>query len=382
MDGIRARRSSISSISPSATQVRETKAPAVHTHHETKRAHVEPPLPTNGAKQVALGGGLAPPVLGRALDAAVASLEAIRARTAPANAEELVDAYAGIGRVTSTAQAVLRSALDALDAKTGGGPAKPATPFEHVKARAFQLLRDVGAAFAALEPSFARIVHGGGGWPRQPLQRSADRGDGRPLFVYANTFKKPVPLALDEQKREYASRVDKFAKTGGTFESIITATKDTFIALPHLQPYDYVLNEDGTLRMFPTNDLDEGAPKPGHSLLAEGNATYTGINALLAGELWVVKDTAGDVEAVLIANNSGHFKPEYEDLANSLPWLEKLGIPREKVVLFGGPNNLPSMFAEMEERCGLTNLAARLPPPPDVVLDELATVKSALSVRL
>lgn len=375
MDGIRSKRPSI------AKQVRETKAPVVHTR-ETRSAHAEAPLPTNGAKQVALGGGLAPSVLGRALDAAVASLAAIRARTAPTNAEELVDAYAGIGRATSTAQAVLRSALDALDAKTGGGPAKPATPFEHVKARAFQLLRDVGAAFAALEPSFGRIVHGGGGWPRQPLQRSSDRGDGRPLFVYANTFKKPAPLTLDEQKREYASRVEKFAQTGGTFESVIEATKDTFATLPHLQPYDYVLNEDGTLRMFPTNDLDEGAPKPGHSLLAEGNATYTRKNALLAGELWVVKDSAGDVEAVLIANNSGHFKPEYPDLANALPWLQKLGIPRDKVVLFGGPNNLPSMFAEMEERCGLTNLAARLPPPPDVVLDELATTKSSLSVRL
>jgi hypothetical protein len=248
--------------------------------------------------------------------------------------------------------------------------------------RAFQLLRDVGAAFAALEPSFARIVHGGGGWPRQPIERTKDRGDGRPLFVYANTFKKPTPLSVEEQTREYASRVEKFEQSGGTFESIIIASKDTFATLPHLQPYDYVLNEDGTLRMFPTNDLDEGLPKPGHSLLAEGNATYTGKNALLAGELWVVKDSAGDVEAVLIANNSGHFKPEYDDLANSLPWLEKLGIPREKVVLFGGPNNLPSMFAEMEERCGLKDLAARLPAPPDVVLEELATVKSSLSVRL
>lgn len=365
-----------------AKLARATQAPVERKPPTTKGAPMEAPLPSRSSPPVTLRGGLAPSVLGRALDGAGAALEALRARAAPTNASELVDVYAGIGRATSTAQAVLRSALDALDAQTGGGVAKPATPFEHVKARAFQLLRDVGAAFAALEPSFGRIVHGGGGWPRQPVQRSADRGDGRPLFVYANTFKKPGPLSLDEQKREYAARVEKFAQVGGTFESIITATKDTFATLPHLQPYDYVLNEDGTLRMFPTNDLDEGAPKPGHSLLAEGNATYTGKNALLAGELWVVKDSAGDVEAVLIANNSGHFKPEYGDLANSLPWLEKLGVPREKVVLFGGPNNLPSMFAEMEERCGLTGLASRLPAPPDVVLDELAVKKSALSIRL
>ena len=28
--------------------------------------------------------------------------------------------------------------------------------------------------------------------------------------------------------------------------------------------------------------------------------------------------------------------------------LEQVGVPREKVVLFGGPNNLPAMFAEMD----------------------------------
>lgn len=322
----------------------------------------------------------------RALDVARRELDAVRAKATPTTPSELVDHYAAIGRATATAQAALRGALDALDALDAhgahGAHGSHGAPFEHVKARAFELLRDAGAAFAALEPSFGPIVHGGSGWPRQPVERKADRGDGRPLFAYKNTFKKPTPISVDEQRREYDARVAKFTSTGGKFEDIIVATSSTFARLDHLQPYDYVLNEDGTLRLFPTNDLDDNAPKPGHSLLAEGGPNYTGKNALLAGEIWVLKDSAGDVEAVLVANNSGHFKPEYPDLANAIPHLARLGIPPEKVVLFGGPNNLPSMFAEMEERCGLTNLAARLPPPPDAILDELQATKSVLSVRL
>lgn len=356
-------------------------AVGVPAHKQTQAR--EPTRRVDDGGAVRLAGGLAPALLGRALDAAAATLTAVRSRKEPANASELVDAYAGIGRSVAVAQAVLLSSLDALDAKTGGGVAKPSAPFEHLRARAFAMLREAGVAFDALEGAFANIVHGGNGWARQPVERAADRGDGRPLYAYRNTFKKNAPLGDVEQRAEYATRVDNFARSGGKFEDIIVADRATFAELEGYVAYDYVLVESGTLRLFATNDLDPNAPKPGHSLLAEGSATYTATNALLAGELWVLKDSAGDVEAVLLANNSGHFKPEYRDLANALPHLAALGIPADKVVLFGGPNNLPSMFAEIEERCGLAGLAARLPTEPHLLLEELATsTKSVLSVRL
>lgn len=329
-----------------------------------------------------LGGGLAPALLGRTINDAAALLSEVRARQEPTTAPELVDVYATIGSATATAEAVLLAALDALDANIGGGRAQPAAPFAHLRARALAMLREAGVAFAALEGAFTKIVHGSVGWARQPVERDADRGDGRPLFVYRNTFKKNAPLSDVAQRAEYRSRVDKFDKQGGRFEDIIVADRSTFAKLECLVPYDYVLSEDGTLRLFPTLDTDADAAKPGHSLLAEGGRVYTARCALLAGELWVIKDSAGDVEGVLVANNSGHFKPEFADLANALPHLAALGIEADKVVLFGGPNNLPSMFAEMEQRCGLKDLNARLPPAPSSILEALAAKKtSALAVR-
>ena len=64
----------------------------------------------------------------------------------------------------------------------------------------------------------------------------------------------------------------------------------------------------------------------------------------------MLKDAAGDVEAVVIANNSGHYKPRFEDLETAVPHLASLGIPAERVVLFGGPNNLDAVFREIHEK--------------------------------
>ncbi|MBL8956060.1 MAG: hypothetical protein JNK82_35120, partial [Myxococcaceae bacterium] len=154
----------------------------------------------------------------------------------------------------------------------------------------------------------------------------------------------------------------------------ITAKPGVLEMLEPMFRYDYVLENGGPLRMFPNgDDSDSGPAKPGHSLLAVGGAQFRDVLASLAGELWVLKDSRGDLEAVVVANNSGHFKPVFDDLPNVVPALKALGIPEEKIVLFGGPNNLPAMFRELEAKFPdeMAGVSARLPGVASELLDAM-----------
>jgi len=99
---------------------------------------------------------------------------------------------------------------------------------------------------------------------------------------------------------------------------------------------------------------------------------------IAAGELWTLKDHADDLEAIILASNSGHFKPDYSALHNTLPGLERLGIPKERVILFGGPNNTKSIFKEIEEIHGIKGLKGRLCPGSDTLLREWMKNASSL----
>lgn len=325
--------------------------------------------PAPAAAVASLGGGLSPVRLEVELAAAAAALERVRAAGAPADLPALIGTYEDLGHSVSRAQAALISALDALDPLTGGGVAKPPEPFREVRSRAMQLLRDLGVTFADLEPSFATLVHGGGGWPNRPVEVAPDRGDGVPLRHYENTYKKGRPLTPDEQRIEYQKRVDRFMAAGGSFSDLYELGPDTLHTLEHRVRLDYVMLTSGKVRLGTT----EGEAKPGHTLLAGGGPAFSDEPMLLAGEMWALRDSAGDLEVLLVANNSGHFKPRYEDLVNALPHLAEAGVPPEKVVLFGGPNNLPAIFSEIEEKHGLGGLAARLPPSPSTLLESWAS---------
>lgn len=277
-------------------------------------------------------------------------LEACNRKT-PQTLDELRVTYERLGEATAMCEAALLTSLDALDPKTGGGVAKDAPYFERVRKSAFDMLRQTGATFAALSAPFSKLVHGASSWSARPVRLQPDRGDGAPLLGYENTFKSAKALTPTERAEAYRQRVEKFVGRGGRFEDILVASPGTFDSLPSGVHHDYVLSLDGTLRMFENaKDDDEGPVKPGHSLLATGSPVFADAPVLLAGELWVFKDSAGDVEAVVIANNSGHFKPDFDSLQNALPHLEKLGIPAERVVQFGGPNNLDAIFREIGDK--------------------------------
>ncbi|MEE8409625.1 MAG: hypothetical protein V3T05_08470, partial [Myxococcota bacterium] len=321
------------------------------------------------------GNGLPLPVLTHELDTAVARLEAVTTAPLPETPDQLVAIYSDLGHAQALAEACLLSTVDALDPKTGGGVSEPAAAYGAVRSRAFEILRDAGRQYARIEPAFGSIVHGDNGWVRQPIEVEPDRGDGHPLNYYVNTYKHMPGLTPEQRHAEHDERVESFGKKGGRFEDILTAEIGTLDQLNNRLRYDYVMLPDGTLRLYPNAPDGHGRDvKPGHSLLATGGPEFIDEPVLLAGEIWIYKDTAGKVEAIVVANNSGHFKPEFEDLKNAIEPIERLGLPRNKIVLFGGPNNLPSMFKEIVEHCttkAYDDPSAMLPPDPEAILESL-----------
>jgi hypothetical protein len=305
-----------------------------------------------------LRGGLHPKVLHGYLDTWSTAVGRMLEDPLPQDVHRLAEIYEDLGRAVSTAEACLVSALDALDPRTGGGVVEDVAPFRELQEQALLLLHRSGAMFARLDSTFGQLVHGGGGWSNRPVE-------GGERTLYLNTFKTNKDLNAAEREQEYLSRVDKFVSNGGSFDDIIHLNEPRLDALRAWSHYDYVMLPNLETRVYPTAKEDrEGKPKAGHSLLIGSGHEFDDREILSAGEMWVIKDTADDLESVIIANNSGHFKPSFKDLPNTVAGLVALGVPEERIVLFGGPNNIPAIFREMGELCQVGGLEHRLPVAP------------------
>ncbi len=308
------------------------------------------------------GGGLPNSRLGAELAAAGQRIQRV-AGSEVETLDALIGVYEDLGQAIARAEAVLISALDALDPQTGGGRARDEAGYLALKDQAFSLLRQAGAQFARFDGAFGRLVHGSGGWPNKPIYPEA-------RTLYKNTFKTADDLEPDMRQQEYDQRVQAFLAGGGSFDDIIALDEPRLERMGHRVHYDYVMLPDYSTRVYPTAKAHRGGkPKAGHSLLVGTAERFEDNPILMAGELWVLKDTAGDLEAVIIANNSGHYKPSFKDLDNVVPGLMKLGMPADRIVLFGGPNNIPTIFREIEEIHGLAGLQCRLAPRPDALLE-------------
>ena len=289
----------------------------------------------------------------------------LRTGALPDDLTKLIAIYTALGSAVSTAEAALVGALDAVDPRTGLSNADQA-PYRAVIPVAFQVLRDCGEVFARLDGSFSTLVHGGGGWPNRPIQSGTKT-------LYENTFKTKDNLSAEARQTAYQTRVDKFLAQGGDFADITLLDADRVRALKPWSHFDYVMLPNLETRVYPTAAEDRrGKPKAGHSLLVGTNAAFDDRPILSAGELWILKDYTDELEAVIIANNSGHFKPSFKDLPNTIPGLEALDIRPDQVVLFGGPNNIHAIFREIGEIHGVEGLDAKLPPDPLVLLNQWA----------
>lgn len=307
------------------------------------------------------GGGLPIPRLKAELETAEQRVRRVAASEVE-SLDALIAIYEDLGQAIARAEAVLISSLDALDVHTGGGRARDEAGYLALKEQAFSLLRQAGAQFARFDAAFGRLVHGSGGWPNKPVYPEA-------RTLYKNTFKTAGDLEPDLRQQEYDQRVQAFLASGGNFDDIIPLDEPRLERMGHRVHYDYVMLPNYSTRVYPTAKAHRGGkPKAGHSLLVGTAERFEDNPILMAGELWVLKDTAGDLEAVIIANNSGHYKPSFKDLDNVVPGLMQLGMPADRIVLFGGPNNIPTIFREIEEIHGLDGLQNRLAPTPDALL--------------
>jgi hypothetical protein len=279
----------------------------------------------------------------------------------PEDLGALVDLYDLLGQAVSASEAALVGALDAVDPTTGLSDEEKA-PYQRVIPTSFQVLRDCGELFARLDGPFSQLVHGGGGWPNRPV----DHGE---KTLYENTFKTRETLSSKAREDAYQSRVERFMTQGGEFSDITLLDSESLRALKPWSHFDYVMLPNYETRVYPTAEADRGGkPKAGHSLLIGTDEAFVDRHVLSAGELWVLKDYTGELEAVVIANNSGHFKPGFKDLPNTLEGLRRLGVEKDRVVLFGGPNNISAIFREIGEIHGIGGLDTRMAPEPTELL--------------
>ena len=282
----------------------------------------------------------------------------------PTNLEQLIEEYEELGKSTSIAEACLVAAFNALDPRVGAGMTQQPDHYEAVKEEAFKLLHNTGQQFYRLGDPFKELVHRGGGWSNQPV-------DVNGKILYRNTFKKNHKLSAEIRKQEYQNRVEKYQRGGGSFDSIVLLNEENIHGLVPWSHYDYVMLPNLETRVYPTSKRERrGKPKAGHSLLVGSDMDFDDRLVLSAGELWILKDHADDLEAVIIASNSGHFKPDFSALPGACAGLEALGVPRERIAMFGGPNNINAIFREIEELHDVGSLKGKLPSDPIDLLDE------------
>ena len=288
----------------------------------------------------------------------VNAVEAMVKGALPTDLNLLIDQYQELGETTVVAEAALVSAFNALDPNVGNGATDHPSEYTTVKEVAFSLLFNAGKQFDRLSDPFTQLVHGGGGWHNQPVLVDEQT-------LYRNTIKTNSVLTPLQRQQEYNTRVQKFLSRGGSFDSILLLNEENIQSLVPWSHYDYVMLPNLETRVYPTSLRERrGKPKAGHSLLVGTDAEFDDRLVLSAGEMWLLKDHSDEIEAVVIASNSGHFKPDYQSLEPASKGIEALGVPAERIVRFGGPNNIQAVFREVANLHGISGLEQRLPADP------------------
>jgi hypothetical protein len=282
-----------------------------------------------------------------------------------------------------SASAGLRSSYGGTDKPTG--PMGPGQVFSQntytdIRKGAFECLRTIGDLYTALIPAMKATTDSQKSWtPRLAEVSSSSCSSGK---GYLNTFEDDRLTDPKERALAFASRLQTFLEMGGTFVDVIEL-REGFCSAPQKQDkplpsfwtptprdstaeawqspwerlvagqwYDYVLALDNTIRLYPSGASSRlERPVCGHTLLAYTDpasaSDFDDSPVIMAGDMCALKGSEGDLEALIVTNNSGHFKPKSVDLPNVLQALAKIGVPESKVCLFPGPNNLFSLRREL-----------------------------------
>jgi len=235
---------------------------------------------------------------------------------------------------------------------------QPIPPLHHTKqsyselrSAAFTCLQQIGGLFSALAPS-AQAVAGECGAAKWSARRvecgsvtNAVTGTG-----YLNTFQDDAVSDASARAAAFEKRRALFTSAGGSWSDVILLQKvgpydSSWNNIVAGEWYDYVVSADLSIRCYPCANQAEGEKKPycGHTLLTKDNSTdgtFVDEAVVMAGEMLCVKSLDGKVQALIISNNSGHFKPLGMDLINVLPAFVRTGVAEEDICLFSGPNNI------------------------------------------
>ncbi|OQW50603.1 MAG: hypothetical protein A4S09_02075 [Proteobacteria bacterium SG_bin7] len=275
-------------------------------------------------------------------------------KSLPKDKEGLVAMYSDLGVAQDEAQAALVYSGERLlncilmDCEN----------YKSLQKKSIHVLRLLGKGFGRNQLNFSPIMHGNKFWVMIRVEVN-----GRTL--YRDTFKQmgTEGLSFAERKEIYANRMKKFLGKGGDVKNIITLRPgDTFPELENNQRYDFVLDFDGVLQLY--NGDKTRFPKIGHSVLTNGGGEFTDKPVIAAGEVWAIYNSQKQIEAFFISSTSGHYLPLYEDLTNALPYFEALGIPKNKIVPMGGPNDIVDIFEELMEKHKMSDLKKLMPVGP------------------
>lgn len=212
--------------------------------------------------------------------------------------------------------------------------------YSDIDVRLRKLDEQIGHFLGQFGDIYGSIIHGSKAWAPyfQTIDNPRDQGP-KKITVYYDSFRtrKAPQLTLEERESEYNNRTVKFKGRGGRFEDIISWKPGTEMILENYERYDFVLDLDGSMRLY--NSDTKRFPKMGHSLIAVASEKFEHKQRLLAGEFWVLRNTHRQVVAIYVSNTSGHFLPRYRDIGNFLLQIEKLQLPKDKIVFLGGPND-------------------------------------------
>lgn len=259
------------------------------------------------------------------------------------DAGTLARAYVHLAEAETFAQAVLDEAVEGRGA--GYGARADA-------ARA--LLREVGAHYAVRCPQFTRLMQGDAEWPTR-----YEKVDGRLHFI--NGFKSKAELDPAQAQAAFDQRLHTFLAAGGVMSAIQALTAESLDRLEVGEKYEYVLTAAGDFRFTVIPKTGDG-PSPGHTLTAEAGVDFHHVRALCAGELWVSRDSDGELSALCISAGSGHYKPFFDALAAVDGPLVAMGVDAAKIVHYGGPSSARDAARSLFGKAGVDG-EEQLPPP-------------------
>lgn len=277
----------------------------------------------------------------------------------------------------------------------------PAAPvYLSLRGDAAECLRKIGVIFESVAPAFQDIAfpasHPSRAWSSRPVDvgKEAAPATGK---GYLNSFQEDKLLEQTGRQQAYAKRLEAFLASGGDYKEIReirpvnkTAASEKIAEsekVPELIPrpgrgfsggltslgiassgfggsndevwlsfeagqwYDYVVSLDHTIRCYPNSATGrQNRPRCGHSLLARPVSeisTFKDEPIVMAGDLCILKNSHGAAEIIILTNNSGHFKPSASDLPNAVAAFEKVGVPRNKIYLFSGPNSIVALRRDL-----------------------------------